>query len=95
MKTEEMKARFEQTNTARKAILAELKRRALEKDPNVRTLDPNNEHRWHKPQDNYYSGAGEMACPICGTGKLRYSRSGYNGHVHAACTTETCVRWME
>jgi hypothetical protein len=65
--------------TARKAILAELKRRALE----------------HKPQDNYYSGAGEMPCPVCGTGKLRYSRSGYNGHVHARCSNDGCVAWME
>jgi hypothetical protein len=81
--------------TARKAVVAELKRRALEKDPNVRPLDPANEHRWHKPQDNYYAGAGEMACPVCGAGKLRYSRSGYNGHIHAACSTDGCVAWME
>jgi hypothetical protein len=81
--------------TARKAILAELKRRALEKDPNVRPLDESNSHRWHKPQDNYYSGAGEMPCPVCGNGKLRYSRAGYNGHVHARCSNDGCVAWME
>lgn len=81
--------------TARKGILDELKRRALEKDPNVKPLDPANEHRWHKPQDNYYTGAGEMACLVCKTGRLRYSRANYNGHVHAACSTEGCVRWME
>lgn len=80
---------------ARKAIVAELKRRALEKDPHVRPLDPANEHRWHKPQDNYYTGAGEMACPVCNTGKLRYSRAGYNGHVHALCSTDGCVAWRE
>ncbi len=40
-------------------------------------------------------GSGAIDCPVCGTGALRFSRSGYNGHIHAACTTETCVRWME
>jgi hypothetical protein len=86
---------MDQILKARSAIVAELKRRALEKDPNVRPLNPDAALRWHKPQDNYYSGAGEMACPICEAGKLRYSRSGYNGHVHAGCTTEGCVSWME
>lgn len=81
--------------TARAAILAELKRRALAKDSNVRPLDPRDEHRWHKPQDNYYAGAGEMPCPVCGGGKLRYQRSTYNGHIHATCSTVNCVRWME
>ena len=80
---------------ARRAILEELKRRALAKDPNVRPLMKSDEHRWHKPQDNYYSGSGEIPCPICKAGTLRYSRSAYNGHVHASCSTEGCVRWME
>lgn len=39
--------------------------------------------------------AGEIKCPICKKGKLRFSRAGYNGHIHAACTTEDCVRWIE
>lgn len=40
--------------------------------------------------------SGEIDCPACGTEKsLRFSRAGYNGHIHAACTTEDCVRWME
>jgi hypothetical protein len=85
----------DRTMTARNAILAELKRRALAKDPEVRPLDPDNAHRWHKPQDNYYSGRGVMDCPVCGTGKLHYSRAGYNGHVHARCETDGCVSWME
>lgn len=80
---------------ARKAILAELLRRAKEKDPNVYPLNPDNKHRWHKPQDNYYSGAGVMNCPICKTGQLHYRRAGYNGHIHARCTNDACVSWME
>jgi hypothetical protein len=40
--------------------------------------------------------SGEIDCPICGKTKtLRYSRSGYNGHIHARCDTDGCVAWME
>jgi len=41
------------------------------------------------------SSAGTIPCPICGTGEVRYRRSGYNGHIHAKCSTENCVAWME
>ena len=42
------------------------------------------------------SQANEIKCPVCGAeGSLRYSRAGYNGHIHAGCKTEGCVRWME
>ena len=41
-------------------------------------------------------GSGVMDCPVCnGKETLHFSRSGYNGHVHAACTTADCVNWME
>lgn len=38
---------------------------------------------------------GEIACPVCETGTLRYSIAQLNGHIHAACSTAGCVRWME
>lgn len=38
---------------------------------------------------------GDIKCPICADGLLRFSRAGINGHIHASCTTEDCVRWME
>lgn len=39
---------------------------------------------------------GTIDCPACGAAdSLRFSRAGYNGHIHAACNTEGCVRWME
>jgi hypothetical protein len=43
-----------------------------------------------------HGAGGVIDCPACG-GKetLRFSRSGYNGHIHAGCTTADCVRWME
>ena len=40
--------------------------------------------------------AGRIPCPNCKTGTLHFRRAGaYNGHVHARCTTEGCVAWME
>jgi hypothetical protein len=39
--------------------------------------------------------SGEIDCPVCKTGKLRFSRAGVNGHIHAGCTTKDCVGWME
>ncbi len=44
--------------------------------------------------ENRLSVAGACACPVCLTGTLHYTRA-YNGHVHASCSTESCVRWME
>jgi hypothetical protein len=39
---------------------------------------------------------GTIDCPVCGkAGGLGFSRSGYNGHIHAACKTPVCVQWME
>lgn len=46
--------------------------------------------RWKKGMP---SETGEIECPVCKVGKLRFSR--YNGHIHAACTTDKCVQWME
>ena len=40
-------------------------------------------------------GFGECACPICTVGTILYSVSAYNGHLHGACTTDGCVKWME
>lgn len=39
--------------------------------------------------------AGSITCPACETGCVNYSRSGYNGHIHARCSTPGCVAWME
>lgn len=38
---------------------------------------------------------GKIECPACKTGTVSYSRAGYNGHIHAACSTPNCARWME
>lgn len=37
---------------------------------------------------------GNIACPCCKTGKVRYSQAS-NGHIHAACSTQDCAGWME
>lgn len=40
--------------------------------------------------------SGTIDCPCCGAkDSLAFSRSGYNGHIHAACKTDDCVNWME
>lgn len=40
--------------------------------------------------------SGTMTCPVCEQhASLDYSRSGYNGHIHATCRTPGCVSWME
>jgi hypothetical protein len=80
---------------ARNAILDELSRRYKAQDKSVAPLIPEMEHHWYKPQKNYFSGGGIMDCPVCKTGKLKYSRAGYNGHVHGRCSTNGCVAWME
>jgi hypothetical protein len=82
---------IERMVVARNAILDDLRRRFLEKEP---VTAPRDIHRFGT-QKNYFCGAGKMACPVCKTGVLHYSRSSYNGHVHAKCTTEKCVAWME
>lgn len=38
---------------------------------------------------------GEMLCPVCDEGTLRYSVSSYNNHLWGCCSTESCVRWVE
>lgn len=39
---------------------------------------------------------GRITCPVCENPEsLSFTRSGYNGHIHAACKTEGCVAWME
>lgn len=43
-----------------------------------------------------FGGSGTIDCPVCKSEKaLSFTRAGYNGHIHAACSTPDCVRWME
>lgn len=47
---------------------------------------------WKKGQAG---SSGTVACPVCKSGSLGFTRSGYNGHIHARCSTKDCVAWME
>lgn len=38
--------------------------------------------------------SGSIPCPCCG-GTVRYSRTGCNGHILAACSTAGCASWVE
>lgn len=77
---------------ARDAILDDLRRRWLAREP---ITSPTDLSHFYQPQKNYYCGSGVMDCPICRTGKLSYSRSTFNGHIRARCSTSDCVGWVE
>jgi len=39
---------------------------------------------------------GVIDCPICEVGRINYGYAGaYNGHIHAKCSTDDCMEWME
>lgn len=38
---------------------------------------------------------GSIPCPCCEGGTVHFSVSGYNGHIHAQCSTKGCAAWME
>ena len=40
-------------------------------------------------------GRGSVKCPICVDGTLNYSVASVNGHMHTACSTKGCTRWIE
>lgn len=40
-------------------------------------------------------GQGSVKCPCCSDGTIHYQVAGYNGHMHARCSTTDCVSWME
>jgi hypothetical protein len=42
------------------------------------------------------SVTGAIVCPACNAGTVRYTYAGsYNRHIHAQCSTEGCVQWLE
>ena len=42
------------------------------------------------------SSEGYIDCPVCGgIEKLRYVRSGSHGEIHARCSSDGCVSWMD
>lgn len=84
------------TITARHTIVAELQRRHAAGDKTV-SAKPHHDPEFAETgcQSAYVAGAGVLPCPACKTGTLKYSRAACNGHIHAACSTAGCVRWME
>lgn len=89
-----MPTTFADVATARDAILLDLARRWNGGNTTEVSM-PKDTSRFYKPQINYFCGSGTMPCPICKTGALHYSRSSYNGHVMATCSTKDCVMWRE
>lgn len=93
----EANAEIERYKIARSAIIEELKRRYDSGDKTVKLNgNPDSDVEcFDDSPKNYHSGYGTMKCPNCKDGVLKYSRAGYNGHVHAKCSTEDCAAWME
>jgi len=48
-----------------------------------------------KAADGKRGVGGTMPCPVCKTGTLGWSVAGYNGHIHARCSTADCVSFMQ
>lgn len=71
---------FQRTNIARKAVVARAFELGFIRDSGGRRGK---------------SVRGSLPCPICNLGTLSFSRAACNGHVHAACSTPSCVRWLE
>ncbi len=40
-----------------------------------------------------HPSVGCVICPVCG--KTLFFRQSENGHIHAKCSSENCVAWME
>ena len=91
----EIKKLLEGMAIARKAIIADLERRHKEGDKTVKRIGHSQGIDDEGEPSNYVSGGGEIVCPVCESGALRYSRASYNGHVHARCSHAGCVAWME
>lgn len=74
------------------AEVAEIRKAMDRTDKAMRTAKADAESRGLRRGNG---GTGSVKCPACESGELSYSVSGYNGHMHAACSTDNCVRWME
>lgn len=42
-----------------------------------------------------HAGHSSLPCSICKDGTIHYFVAGVNGHIHAVCSTEGCLRFME
>ncbi len=45
--------------------------------------------------DNDLNGHGQIACPACDGGKIRYYIFGSKLKTRGACSTKNCLAWME
>ena len=68
------------------------------KHPTAEKPDPTGEPPWGRIYGHAEDGEGaegQTACPECGF-IVRYTISGYNGHMHGRCDNLVCfVRWMQ
>lgn len=73
------------------AEILEATERSLENSIKARQAITDHLKANNKPLRNV---AGNIPCPACGKGTLRFSIAS-NGRCHAACSTAHCVSWIE
>jgi hypothetical protein len=44
---------------------------------------------------NKTSQSGELPCPVCKTGTIRWVRVAYNRHIRLGCSTPDCIMMMQ
>jgi transcriptional regulator with XRE-family HTH domain len=72
----------------------------LESEPEVKAREENRRvHQVHMKLaririEESKEQSGLVECPRCG-GKLQFSISPDNGHVHGMCLTKSCLHWIE
>lgn len=59
----------------------------------IREKHPDRKPLWAGKHLNLKDIVGHIKCPKCG-GRLDYSISGYNNHIHGKCETDGCLGWM-
>lgn len=79
-------AEVAQQDADSEASVAEATKRLLATLPLMEEIKNN-----HRHQD----AAGQVDCPVCGTGKVSYRHAAYNNHVAMRCSTQDCIAFIE
>jgi len=87
-------AKREENTEAERAAWEAYREQSMERMIKIMPMIPGSS-RDRKNRDHWGKQGAIFPCPGCGEGTVRWVRSSYNGHVHAACTTVNCFAVME
>jgi len=87
-------AKREENTEAERAAWEAYREQSMERMVKIMPLIPGSS-RDRKKRDHWGKQGAISPCPGCGEGTVRWVRSSYNGHIHAACTTVNCFAVME